>query len=186
MWNSLEVTKLIVALLGPLTIAATAAITAIFVNRRLKNIEHIQWKNRRIVDKRIEIYEGIAPLLNDIYCYLAWVGVWQMRKPTDIIDAKRQLDRRMHINRYILDDAVFAAYDAFMGLAFKTFNAPGEDAKIRTTLTDPLGDRRNGRFFAWDPAWETMFAPDKAAPKDEVKAAYQELLLRFKQSIGLN
>ncbi|MCW5696775.1 MAG: hypothetical protein KIS96_08580 [Bauldia sp.] len=185
MWNSLEVVKLIVAFVGPLTIAATAAITAIIVNRRLKRIEEAQWRNRRVIDKRIEIYDAVAPPLNDLYCYLLWVGNWQEKTPPEIVAIKRDADRRIFIGQYILDDETFRAYQALMALAFRTFNDPGTDARIRSTLSSPLGDRRASRFFAWNEAWTAMFDTAPPPSREEVQAAYLALLAAFKRSIGL-
>lgn len=185
MWNSLEVSKLIVAFLGPLTIAATAAVTAVVVNRRLKRIEEAQWRNRRVVDKRLEIYDAVAPGLNDLYCYLLWVGNWQEKTPPEIVAIKRDADRRIFIGQYILDDATFAAYHELMALAFRTFNEPGTAARIRSTLSSPLGDRRSGRFFPWNEAWDAMFDAAAPASREEVQAAYLKLLAAFKRSIGI-
>jgi hypothetical protein len=181
MWNSLEIAKLIVQLLVPVSVA----FTGLFINNRLKRIDEAQWKGRRIIDKRIEIFERLAPDLNQLFCYMDWVGEWQEITPPEVISMKRRLDKGFYVNRYLIGDSVFDAYETFIGLLFRTNVAAGKDAMIRTSLTSENGDRRKSPHFTWKPEWEAAFDGTASADRKEVRRAYTELMHRFKTSIGL-
>ena len=71
-WNSLEVTKLIVAALTPL-----AVLLGIWVARATRRLEASQWVNQKLIEKRINLLEEILPRLNDLYCYFEWIGNWK-------------------------------------------------------------------------------------------------------------
>jgi adenylate kinase family enzyme len=60
LWNSLEVAKLVASVLTP----AAVAFFGMWLNRYLKRIEHFQWANQKAVEKRLEVYSELAPLLN--------------------------------------------------------------------------------------------------------------------------
>src|ERR1035437_2870580 len=72
-WNSLEIVKLLVGLLTPIAIAV-----ATYQYNAHKDIE-VQKEERlkRVVAKRVELWDQIAPNMNDIYCYFLYVGRWK-------------------------------------------------------------------------------------------------------------
>jgi hypothetical protein len=55
-WNSLEVTKLVVQALTPIAMA----ILGIYLSRLAKKFEHLQWRNQRLIEKRIARYTTIS------------------------------------------------------------------------------------------------------------------------------
>ena len=57
-WNSLEVTKLIVAALTPLAVV----LLGIWVARATRRLEASQWVNQKLIEKRINLLEEILPL----------------------------------------------------------------------------------------------------------------------------
>lgn len=63
-WNTLEITKLIVSSRTPLALA----VIAYFLSKCLKDIEQIQWASRKVVEIRSDLYSRIAHLLNDFLC----------------------------------------------------------------------------------------------------------------------
>ena len=69
-WSSLEILKLVVGALTPLVLL----FVGVWVNRIAKRVEAAQWANQKLVEKRIAIYDELAPILNDLYCYYKCVG----------------------------------------------------------------------------------------------------------------
>lgn len=181
MWNTLEVAKLIVAALAPVSIV----MLGFFVNRRIKDLERIEWTNRKAIEKRIDLFDRLAPDVNRLYCYLNWIGDWQEMTPPEVVALKRRLDKGFFVYRYLIGEDVFLAYQAFMELAFRTYVAAGKDALIRTTLASPLGDRRTSRFFEWRAEWDGFFDEQDVPDPQLVQDAYARLMLAFKASIGL-
>ena len=64
-WNSLEIAKLAVAVLTPIVVAAGGY----WINGRLKSLEAAQWSQQKIVERRIQAYDQLAPFLNKILCF---------------------------------------------------------------------------------------------------------------------
>jgi hypothetical protein len=64
-WNRLEITKVIIQALTPILLV----LLGIIVNRAIKTFEHRQWRNQKLIEKRLEIYDDMAPALNDLLCY---------------------------------------------------------------------------------------------------------------------
>ena len=124
---------------------------------RLRSIDDALWQSRLIIYKRLEIYDQIAPDLNRIYCFRRLLGYWKEISPPDLIATKRRLDRAVNINRHLLSEEFYRAYLDFMGVTFRTFTGPGEDAKIRAVVVHDLGDRRVHAAYDWDEAYEWMF-----------------------------
>jgi hypothetical protein len=81
-----------------------------------------------IVDKRIEIYEQVGPLLNDIFVHVQHVGHWKQIDQAAAIRAKRDADRLMYSNQAFWSPQLFEAYLQYMNSAFDTYVAEGEDA----------------------------------------------------------
>jgi hypothetical protein len=100
LWNSLEVAKLVASVLTP----AAVAFFGMWLNRYLKRIEHFQWANQKAVEKRLEVYSELAPLLNDIYCYFDYIGDWKWKNPKEAIALKRSMDRLFYVNAALFSD----------------------------------------------------------------------------------
>ncbi len=182
MWNSLEIAKLIIAAMAP----ATIGIVGYFINRRIRELERDEWKNRKAIEKRIDLFDRLGPDLNALYCFMKWVGDWQRITPPEVIALKRRLDKSVYTYSYILGEDVFRAYENFMALVFRMYHTPGKDALIRSTLTDPLGDRQKSPHYAWKDEWNDAFdVPENAAAKADLDAAYSNLMKAFTRSIGL-
>jgi hypothetical protein len=93
-WTSLEVAKIAVAALTPLAVAGGGY----WINRRLKSLEAAQWAQQKIVERRIRAYDELAPALNRLFCFFAYVGSWKEAKPPEIVGLKRSLDEKAHIS----------------------------------------------------------------------------------------
>lgn len=94
LWNSLEIARLVVGILTPLTLA----VVGLLVNRYLKRLDMVQWKNQKLLEKRIAIYDLVAPQLNLLLCFYIWVGDWKSITPGAVVQAKRDLDKTMNVS----------------------------------------------------------------------------------------
>ena len=182
LWNSLEIAKLVIGVLTPLSLAAFGW----FISRSLKRFELLQWSNQKLIEKRLILYDSIAPLLNKLLCFYTWVGYWKDVSPQDVIKAKRELDQSMNVYRHLFDDDLYNTYQSFIHLLFEPFTGRGHDAKIRSVIQGADGDRKAHRTYEWDPVWETKFsAPDNVAAKAEVGAAYYQVMKALRRSLGV-
>jgi hypothetical protein len=109
-WNSLEIVQLAMAALMPLALLGLGLLVA-QNTRRLDSLRHT---NESVVARRLEIFGEVAPKLNRLLCFTAFVGRWKEITPADVLDLKRDIDEVMYVNRLLFSDALFAAYQAFM------------------------------------------------------------------------
>lgn len=61
-WNSLEVVKIVVAVLTPVLLLALGVV----VNGAARRVENAQCANRKLVELQIDIYKEMAPRLNEL------------------------------------------------------------------------------------------------------------------------
>jgi len=162
---------------------ATAFGVALLI--RLSSIDAALWQNRRIIAKRLQIYERIAPDLNRIYCFRRYLGYWKEISPPDLITTKRRLDREVNISRHLLSEEFYRAYLDFMGLTFRTFTGQGEDAKIRAVVVHDLGDRRIHAAYDWDAGFEWMFDAEDLPTDYQVDEAYMMAMNGLRRCVGL-
>jgi hypothetical protein len=180
-WNSLEIAKLVVSVLTPVSVAALGW----FISRRLKKLEQIQWGNQKFVEKRLSLYDEVSPLLNKLFCFYAYVGYWKDVSPKDVIETKRELDMTVNIYRHLLGEEFFQRYQSFIEMLFVTYTEPGHDAKIKSQMRGPDGDRTKDCKYEWDKAWESSFHEAQVASKPQLKQQYHALMTAFKNSIGI-
>jgi hypothetical protein len=81
--------KLFVSLLTPIAVVAIGY----FLNARLRSIEERRWLNQKVIEKRLALFESMAPKLNDLLCYFTYVGHWKELQPPRIIGLKREPDK---------------------------------------------------------------------------------------------
>lgn len=175
-WTSLEVAKIIAQLLTPVAVAALG----VYFTRVAKRFEHLQWRNQRLIEKRIAIYDDIAPDLNDILCYFTFVGCWKDLTPPDVIKLKRSVDKRIYLAAPLFSPSFYKVCMAFMSLCYATFQGWGQDAKLKS----PHERRREAAGSSWQPSWENLFSSEVANPK-EIRAAYQKIMQVFSDEIGI-
>jgi hypothetical protein len=179
-WNSLEITRLAIDILTPLSVTALGWL----ISRRLKQLELVQWTNQKLIEKRLDIYDRIAPLLNRLLCFYTWVGDWKEISPDDVIHTKRELDKTLHIYRHLFDDGVYFAYQDFVHVLFETHAGAGLDAKIRSLIESPDGDRARHGSHTWDPAWTLRFSTTHVADRADVRRLYLRLMDTLRASLG--
>ena len=178
-WNSLEVTRLVIAAATPLLVA----ILGFFITRRLKSLENYQWGQQRVVEKRLQVFDQIAPLLNRLLCYFTFVGTWKEYSPPDVLRMKRTLDELVHANAPLFSADFVVKYGQFMDLCFHTYVATAEEPKLITASTW----RRKAAGAAWKQEWDAYFeAPsesDQAAVR--VRERYAELTAYLAEQLGV-
>jgi hypothetical protein len=177
----LELAKLSVSISVPVILA----IVGYALNNRLKKIEQSQWQNRKIIELRLVLFESLAPKFNDMLCFCTWVGDWKSISPVDMIKAKRETDKTVNVYRHLFSERFYASYNDFIHTVFTTFNGAGEDAKIRSQVESLDGNRRIHSSQEWKPEWDSCFAVDDVASKQEVRRTYDDLMRNFRLCIGL-
>ena len=180
--EALEIYKLLVSALTPLSVA----IFGYFLNRRLKNIDDAQWQNRKLVEKRLELYDQIAPSLNAIFCFFVWVGYWKDISPKDLIEKKRELDKIVNIYKYLLSQDFYSAYDRFIHLVFRTYSGAGKDALIKSHVSCSDGDRKEHTSYEWKDEFEQLFDSSSVPRKSDVVAAYEATMKELQSCIGIS
>lgn len=181
-WNSLEIVKLVLGVLTPLSVACLGWLVA----RRLKRLELVQWTNQRLIEKRLTLYDMVAPQLNALLCFYTWIGYWKDISPDDVIRAKRDLDRTFHIYRYLFDEDVYDAYHTFIHALFEMHTGPGRDARIRSLIQAPDGDRSVHGTYEWNAAWAERFSTANVTDKADVVLHYTRLMERLRVALGAN
>jgi hypothetical protein len=178
----MEVAKLIVAGLTPLSVAVIGVMLALSTRR----FEHSHWLNQKLVEKRVELLSEALPKLNDLYCYFSWIGAWASFSPADMLQHKRELDRLFYANQAFFSANALTAYAAFANALFKTYAAPGVGARLRTDSVSRHGDRRAVYPANWDQTWDRMFADEADRSEvDHVKQQYEELVARLGGEVGV-
>ncbi len=136
---TLEVAKLLVAASIPVILFVLGArITR--ATRKLedaqwasrKAIEDAQWSNRKLIEHRLDLYEQMAPKLNDLFVFFALVGHFKSVTPTDALRSKRELDQTFYAHEHLFSTQFARGYHAFIGACFEPYTAVSHDAKFRT------------------------------------------------------
>ena len=174
-WNSLEITKLTVQGLTPILIV----LLGILVNRAIKRFEHRQWRNQKLIEKRLEIYDDMAPSFNDLLCYFTFIGCWKDLSPIEVVKLKRVLDKKIYLAAPLFSPGFFSACMELMNLCYETYSGWGEDAKLKTKFER----RKNAAGTEWETTWERMYSTQPGDPA-AIRKAYQELMNCFSEEIG--
>jgi hypothetical protein len=177
-WNSLEAAKLLVAILTPLLLLALGVV----INRAAHRVEEAQWANQKLIERRLEIHREMAPDLNDLFCFFAFVGNFRDMTPMEAISIKRKVDKTFHINSHLFSAEFRRRYRVFMKTCFKMFSGAGEDAKLRAFVAVQRTERGESH---WDDEWEEFFVlPDPALP--DPWTAYESLMTCFADELGMH
>lgn len=175
-WNSLEITKLIISAATPLIVLSLG----IWVNKRLKILEQLQWANQKVIEKRLQTYDQLIPLLNDILCYFTFIGSWKEQKPKEIVDIKRIVDKIVYINAPLFSKDFLLKYNSFIELCYSTYSGWGKDAKLKTVF-----QRRKETNPNWEEDWEEFFTKEETSKPDQIKNSYQDFVKYFAEQIGI-
>jgi hypothetical protein len=180
---TLEVVKLVVAV----TIPIIVAVIAFRLNKVLHVLAAGQWANQKVVEKRIVIFDEVAPAVNDLYCFFKFVGDWKELTPAAMVAAKRRIDKRLYVYAALFPKSLINTYNKFIHLCFKPYVGAGHDAQLRTVVASAQGDRRKSSKEPWDVSWETLFVADAADVADTrtIQTAYFDLMNEFSTALGI-
>jgi hypothetical protein len=176
-WTSLEVTQLVVDALMPVALVGIGLLVA----RNTRRLEALQHANQTVVARRLEVFVEVAPKLNKLLCFMAFVGRWKEITPADALTLKRDVDEVMFTNRLLFSDALFAAYQRLMARFFAMYATVDGDALIRARISSDLGDRRQRSW--WSPFMAAMFAQDNLCEPADAHRAYAELSAAFREDL---
>ena len=138
-----------------------------------------QSRSQELLKARLDYYQSLMPMLNDLMCFMTFIGSWRDLPPPRVVQLKRELDREFHCAHPLFSDPVKPAYDTFMDLCFKTFNEWGSDPRI---VSSAYQRRRSWQQpDGWEPSWNDLFlyADDRPIPGAELKSireAYDALV----------
>lgn len=176
-WTSLEVVKLVVGTLGPLALAFVGH----QLSRGLQRLAQAQWATQKVIEKRIAVYGEVVPKLNQLLCFFLQVGAWKSITPPRAIELKRQADEAFHVNAPLFSWKLMERYFEFMNGCFRTGNGIARDARLRALAKNHELAAGSG----WKAEWQALFDEHGATPQDDVKAAYEEVVTRFAEELGV-
>lgn len=164
-WTSLEVTKLVVAVATPVAVLVAGWLATRWLQRQVNTDD-------KLIEKRIVVFDKLAPGYNDLLTYLLFWGAWQEMGPDKVIETKRALDKGAHVYSWLFRGDVLGAHNELMELCFATFQEKGQPARIRSSA-----EPRRGRPGGWRPEWNDLFTGENSAERaPEIKAAYEKVL----------
>jgi len=158
--------KTVAELLAPV-ITAFFRLWILLITKRL---ERSQWHNQKLIEMRIEVWDKVGPQINDIFCYCVRVGRWKAFEPPDVIQKKRDADQQIHLSRPYFSPEFFNRYQEFVGSCFEIFQGHGEDAKLKTVISEHKDVR------SWDPKWDSLF--HSSAGSESQQYQHYEALIR--------
>ena len=176
-WNSLEAIKLIVSVLTPIILL----LFGFWINRRIKRLESIQWANQKVTERRLRIFDELAPLLNDLLCYYTYIGLWKELTPPDVVSLKRKIDKIAYVNAPLFPAEFLTQFNNFMHKCYSTYAGWGEDAK----LLSKFQRRKEAYGSEWKSDWETCFAEDQETNPNSIRQAYCDFMAYFSQALGV-
>jgi len=163
----LEYARLGVAALTPIM----TLVVGIIVVRLGTKLDATKQLHGELLRKRLQLFEEVAPKLNDIFCFFQAVGHWADLSPEEVIKRKRAIDRSIQVNRYLFRSDFWNAYQRFEQSHFDMFAAVGQPARLRLDM--PYIRERVGDHFKseWLP-----FTSGKLGNHDEQREHYQALM----------
>jgi hypothetical protein len=127
--------------------------------------------HQELLRKRLQLFEDIAPKINDVFCFFQAVGHWADLTPDEIIKGKRAIDRVIQVNRYLFRSDFWEAYQRFENAHFEMFAAVGRPARLRL-------DAAHFRKLAGEgfkPEWSGVISP-KEGDHTEQRRHYEALM----------
>lgn len=176
----------LVQTLAAISVPIVVAVVGYRLNQRLKLWEASQWRNQELIKARLRYFGELAPMLNDLMCYVTFIGRWKELTPPDVVAIKRDSDRLLFSVAPLFSQASVDAYQEFLGHCFQMRGRWGADARIRSGFVR----RRETAGDVWRSEWERMFTHTEG---DEIKesdmaatlAAYDRLLAALVEDVEL-
>lgn len=176
----------IVQTLAAVSVPIIVAIIGYRLNQRLKLWEAGQWRNQELIKARLQYFGQLAPMLNDLVCYLTFVGRWKELTPPEIVAIKRDADRLFYSVAPLFSQPATDAYHEFMGRCFHTNHGWGRDALIRSGFMR----RRDAASENWLVQWQDMFTHEEGHPVTKrdmagILASYDKVLAALVEDVEL-
>jgi hypothetical protein len=155
----------------------------VVVSRAARRVEHAEWINRTLVQRRLDVYDRMFPPLNDLYVFFRCVGHFRDLSPLEALARKRDADALFHRNRFLMSADFDDAYNRFMDTCFKTNTGPGRGAQLRASVDWHRRERPR-----WDDTWDILYVSNT----EDVRSAgtlaveYENLMHSFGNEIGVN
>jgi hypothetical protein len=163
----LKYAQLTVAALTPIM----TGVVGIILVRMGTKLDATKQLHQELLRKRLQIFEDIAPKINDVFCFFQAVGHWADLGPEEIIKRKRAIDRVIQVNRYLFRSDFWETYQRFESAHFEMYAAVGRPARLRLDVAHLRG--RVGEAFK--PEWPD-FVSAKGGDHEEQRAYYEALM----------
>ncbi|MFC5063534.1 hypothetical protein [Actinomycetospora atypica] len=138
--------------------------------------------DRKVIERRLALFDDMAPGLNDLACFFRAVGNFRKTTPPDAVDLKRALDQQFHTTKYLMSPGWREAYEHFIDGCFQTYTRAGADAAIRADVEH----QRRERGGSWVAEWADCFVgKGEATPATEVARRYEVLMEIFAIELGV-
>ena len=173
-WTTLEVTKVAVSALTPLTVLGLGALVA----RSTRHVDDLRWANQQVVGRRLDLYSEIGPIINQLFCFATFVGRWKELDAQQVLAAKRKVDEIMYANRPIFSSALFQVYERYMATLFLMYATVDGSALLRVPTASEWGDRRNLPW--WRPEMTDLFSADAGSTLEQIREAHELLQQAFR------
>jgi hypothetical protein len=175
-WSSLEIAKLAVGVLTPIFLF----VLGYMVTKAACGVEQAQWANRKLIETRLELFEKMAPKLNDLFCFFALVGHFQEVTPPRALTRKRELDGIFHSHAVLFSGEFRDRYQEFIDTCFITFRDVAKPAQLRAPIAPQMNERGKE---TWDRKWKSMFAQGQESSVVEVANAYDDMMDSFANDV---
>jgi hypothetical protein len=179
-WNSLEVTKILVTLL----LAAVGGAFTVLTwwqgeqkkqleddrAQQIRGLEQQAESVRNAAQLRLVVWREASPVLNDIYVYYMYVGRFKQIKPSELIADKRRLDKLMYSSEPLFSPNYIKAYLDFIDAAFAPHVGWLHNPKLRTVAIRPHDREDSTIMFTNEDCraniWEKYWALQKLAQNE--------------------
>ena len=178
-WNSLEIAKLLVGGATPVVVV----VLGLWFTRIAKRLEERQWSDRTVVERRLRVYDEMAPDLNDLLCYFTYVGRYKSFKPPSIVALKRDLDRKFHLAAPLFSRTRLAIAITISSTSASRLTPDG--AKEQGCERSTGGDAKPRVVIGRQTGSGCSQARKKRSDPNHVRSSYQALMENFASELGV-
>lgn len=174
------------AILQAIGTVSTPIVVAILAYVLTRN----QSRSEELLRGRLDYYNFLAPDLNQLMCYMTFIGSWRDRSPVDIVNLKRCLDEHFYCAAPLFSEQVLTSYEKLMSLTFETFGPWGVDARIKSNAYRRRQFWQGTGESAWRPEWDRYFAladstSISAEELQRYRRSYDELIAALVRDLDL-
>ena len=176
----------VIQTVAAVSVPIVVAIIGYQFNLRLKLYEASQWRNQELIKARLQYFGQLAPMMNDLMCYLTFIGRWKELTPPEVIAIKRNADRLFYSIAPLFSESAVEAYQSFLDQGFSTYGRWGADARIRSGAIR----RRQAAGDTWRAEWDDLFTHQVGDEITEssltaIQTSYNKLLAALVEDVQL-